>query len=339
METTNQKEFSVETADLNRNLQYFSGSILVYYQDVLKDIELSVCNLLIKGHTLLSVSKALGLTRERVRQIFHKSIKKIGDAHQQKLNELAALRDENAELNYHINILKKEYLSEQSLKNADHTMSQKRPLCDNAKRLLNTPVQFLQLPQRAKNVLSSARVSYFREIPLLSEEILINRKNCGMKTIYELKAYLHKYNLELGLSYDEIINRMAELNDEDISDDNLKYSTRVTMDEFAAFLSQGNKPTEDIVETKDLDTFQQSKKTKNLTLDDICGETGKTKKSKKKWSRVVKRILLKNKIDTLEKLLSLKPSEFMEFEGVGKTTLYYTRKAIESFGFVWSDVK
>ena len=44
-------------------------------------------------------------------------------------------------------------------------------------------------------------------------------------------------------------------------------------------------------------------------------------------------------INTLEELLKVSPSEFIEFKGIGPKTLYDVRVAIESLGIVWSDAK
>ena len=339
METNDQKDLNLDVADLNRNVLNFCGSVLVYYQDILNDSELVVCKLLIKGQSLQGVSNSLYISRERVRQIFNKAIKKIRDAHQDTLNEMAKLKDENEALKVRNHILEEKYLSEQSMEQIESVMSQEKKLCCNAKRLLNTPISNLPLSQRCKTVLDSAKVLKFSELPLLSETELLSAKRCGKKTIHDLQAYLHIFSLELNLTQEEVITRMAELNDEDISPDDFKDSTRITMEDFSSFSTKESESTDKgAAQIKDSHTAMQSENANALTLDDICAEIGTTKKNKKKWGRIVKRILLNNNIDTLEKLLSLKPSEFIDFEGVGKTTLYYTRKAIESFGFVWSDV-
>ena len=338
METNNQKNFDLDTADLNRNVLNFCGSVLVYYQDILNDSELIVCKLLINGQSLQGVSNSLYISRERVRQIFYKAIKKIRDAHQETLYKMAKLKDENEALKLRNHLLEEEYLSEQSLKNVESLLGQEKKLCSNAKRLLNTPISHLPLPQRCKTVLDSAKVIKFCDIPLLSEMDLLSTKRCGKKTIHDLQTYLQKFSLELNLTHEEVITRMADLRDENISPDNFKDRTKITMEEFASLSTQGCEPSdEETVQIKDNHSPMKSESTNALTLDDICAEIGTTKKSKKKWGRIVKQILLNNNIDTLEKLLSLKPREFMDFEGVGKMTLYYTRKAIESFGFVWSD--
>lgn len=340
METIDQKDLSLDTADLNRNVQYFCGSVLLYYQDILNDRELFVCKLLIKGHSLHGVSKTLGLPSERIRQIFHKAIRKVRDAFQETIKEVATLKDENEKLKHHNLILEKEILSAQSLENVKSIMGQECTLCKNAKQLLNTPVSKLPLPLRVKNVLESAKVSMFSEIPLLSKDVLLNIKKCGKKTINDLQVYLHRFSLEMDMAYEDIISRMAKLSDEDISSDNFKSYTRVYKEEdIDSFVDQESvATTEETVQAQNVEIPQKADNTNNITLDDICAEIGPSKKGKKKWGRKVKQILLNNNIDTLEKLLSLKPEEFMDFEGVGKTTLYYTRKAIESFGIIWSDV-
>ena len=337
METIDQNNLNLDTADLNRNVQYFCGSVLLYYKDILNDRELFVCKLLIKGQSLQGVAKTLDLPSERVRQIFHKAIRKVKDAFQKTVNEMAMLKDENEKMKHRILILEKEVLSGQGMENVKSVLSQEDTLCRNAKRLLKTPINHLQLPLRINNVLDSAKVSTFSEIPLLSEDMLLHMKKCGRKTIYDLQAYLHKFSLELGLKYEDVISRMAKLSDDDIALDNFKENRRVVKEtDLGSFMEMGS---EEAVQVQNVQTPELPGKINNLTLDDICAEIGPSKKGKKKWGRKVKRILLNNNIDTLEKLLALKPDEFMVFEGVGKTTLYYTRKALECFGFTWSNVK
>lgn len=334
-------ELNIDTAVLNRILQYFCGSIFLYYQDVLTDREIFVCKLLIKGHSLQGVSKLLGLSAELVRTIYFKAIKKVRKAFQNSIDEMAKFKDENIKLQHRNLILENELLSEQSLASVKSILNQEESLCRNAQLLLTTSLSELPLPPRVKNVLNTINVTTFSEIPQLSQDLLLLVRNCGKKTINDLQVYLRKYNLELGLKYDDVIKRIAKLNDEDITAESNKVITSVSIEkELNALIAQSSEPAKtEKVQAKIPQAPKLSETDKNLTIDDICAKIGSTKKSRKRYGNAVKQILRDNKIDSLEKLLSLRPSDFMAFEGVGKTTLYHTRKAIESFGFVWSDVK
>lgn len=110
------------TADLSRYVVYFCGTVLTHYQEVLSESELIVCQLLLKGQSIQSASKTLGLSGERVRQIFLKSIRKISRKYEEKVAEMEALREENTKLKHRNFFLENEALSEQSLKNVESQM-------------------------------------------------------------------------------------------------------------------------------------------------------------------------------------------------------------------------
>ena len=210
-------DLNLDAEGLNRNLQYFCGTVLVYYHDILTEREFSVCSPLIKGQSIQSVAKPLGLTRERVRQIFHKAIHKIREAHQETINKIESIKEENEKLKRRNLLLEEEYLSESGLKYVESVLTTEDKLCRNAKRLLNTPIAQLPLPPRVKNALNSAKVSRFSEIPMLSESKLLGIKNCGRKAINDLQTYLQNYSLHLNMTYEVLVERMAKLRDKDIS--------------------------------------------------------------------------------------------------------------------------
>lgn len=210
-------DLQLDAEGLNRNLQYFCGTVLLYYQYVLTERELSVCSFLIKGQSFQSVANPLGLTRERVRQIFQKAIFKIREAHQETINKIESLKEENETLRRRNLLLEEEYLSERGLENVESVLATEDKLCRGAKRLLNTPIDLLPLPSRVKNALNTAKVTRFSEIPLLSESKLLGIKKCGRKAINDLQTYLQKYSLHLNMTYEELVVRLAELRDNDIS--------------------------------------------------------------------------------------------------------------------------
>lgn len=73
----------------------------------------------------------------------------------------------------------------------------------------------------------------------------------------------------------------------------------------------------------------------NATLKDVYNNL-----KKHKASRSNLRMFCKAKgINTLEVFLKNTPKDFMSFKGIGPKTLYDVRKAIESLGIVWSDVR
>ena len=304
-----------------------------------------VYEMLINGQSIQRVAFNRGLSDEKVKQIFFRMTQRINRAFIADLDELVKLRIKNNELKATIEKLQKdndelrhrnylleiEYLSSQSVEVVDELLSKELSLCTNAKRLLKTPARFLPLSTRVINVLKEGNIVLFEEIPQLSTNELYMMKGCGKKTIYELEEYLSKFSLKLGMTYKELISQMADLTDENISPDNYEGVRSVrkkvpdsNIDQLLSIYGQS-----------DGNAIAQ---VEQITLDDVIEGIGTSKKMKKKWAVKVKRILKENDIDSLEKLLSLTPSGFLSLEGVGRTTLYYTRRAIESFGIIWSDV-
>lgn len=309
-----------DAAELNRNVVLFCATILSHFQDVLNEREKVICKLLVNGQSMLSVAKLLNISKERVRQIYWKSIRKIEAAYKEAAAEIEELREENESLKRRNYILENELLSAKSLENVDNLLAKEPTLCRNAGLLMNAPIHNLPLPARVINALSHAGVETFGDIPLFSTRDLETLRNCGRKAIVEIQNYLDKFSLRPGMTHKEIIAKLSTLSDEDIPTEDLQHGL--------SFMN-GN----------DISSFIMTEKIPvEITLDDICAEIGSTRKSKKKWSRLVKSVLDENNLDSLEKLLALTPSEFKRMRGVGPTTLQHLRKAMSKFGIVWSDV-
>ena len=308
------------STELNRNVVHFCATVFCFFQDVLNEREKVICRMLINGQTLLGVSRVMGISRELVRQIFWKSIRKINNAFKETVEEMEFHKKENETLKHRIYILENEMLSSKSLQKLENLVGKEQSLCRNALRLMNTPIPNLPLPVRVIHVLRNRNITTFGELPLLSINDIQGGRNSGKKTIFEIQRYLEKFSLRLGMSYDEVIKQLATLSDEDIPSEYLpSASSCISEDDISAFIMPDNSHVE-------------------ITLDDVYSEIGSTRKSRKKWSRIVKNILEENNIDTLEKLLALTPSGFKRLNGVGPTTLQHTRKALSKLGIAWSDV-
>lgn len=309
----------VDITEVNKHVLQFLGAILTQFQDVLDDRELDICELLVEGRSRAWVANYYSISEERVRQIFSKSIKTINTAYGKVLQKMEEVAQENIELNHKIYVLENETLSSEAKMKADGLFHQEQSLCARAKRLLNVPVRFLPLSGRVTNILEAANALTFKSIPLLTLHQLYRVKNCGEKTIYDIVNYLAKFKLELGMSYEDVVSRMATLSDEDI-----------TLDNFGGYMFR-KKPVEQVQE---IITAEQLKQ---LTLTEFCSEMGRGEKAKKVWGSKVKRLLLNNQIDTLEKFLAMTPSEFEALKGVGPSTIKHVRNAFAHFGLEWSD--
>ncbi|MBR1520636.1 MAG: hypothetical protein IJ635_05300 [Bacteroidaceae bacterium] len=320
MEKKQNDNTDVNITDLNSHILQFCSRILTQFQDVLDDREKDICKYLLEGRSRTWVCENYSISRERVRQIFYKSIKKISDAYEEVLQKIEEITKENEKLKHKNFVLENELISFQAKKSVDSLLGQEQSLCMNAVKLLNVPVRYLPMSARAINVLEAVNAQTFKEIPLLTPEQLYRINKCGNKTIYDIKNYLSKFDLELGMLYDDVVKKLAKLSNEDISSEN-----------FGAYRVKKS-PIEIIQEVHTMGQLEQ------MTLSQFCAEMGHGKKARKKWGGQVKRILLANQIDTLEKFLAMKPSEFEALKGVGPTTVKYARIAFDRFGLVWTDV-
>ena len=207
---------ATDVVTLNKTAVRFCDSILRHSYDILDSRERFICEQLAKGRTIKSVSGELGISNERVRQIFEKCIRKISLAFEEYMEKGEAIRDENEALKHRNQLLENELLSSTSLSKVDKMLNQEQVLSVKARRLLCSPLENLCIPARAINILHSMGITIFNEIPLLTVEELYRARNCGRKTVVDIQAYLSRYNLSLDLTYDEIISRLSMLSDDAI---------------------------------------------------------------------------------------------------------------------------
>lgn len=311
---------NVDTGELNRNVLRFCGSVLCYFQEVLDERERHICLNLIKGRTILSVADELYLTRERVRQIFVKSISKINDAYTEAIEEMETYKRKCEVLKHRNDILESELLSEEGRKHAQSVIAQEGSLCNKALNLLNAPVGQLPLNHRVKNALWNAGAMKFSEIPQLSNDRLMGLRQCGRKTVTDITKYLAKFSLRLGMTYEEIVKKLTTLSEEDIPIEDLQQGIPIMKeDEISSHLMSDNIPVD-------------------ITLEDFYEEVGYNKRSKKKWRTKIRHILERYNINTLEELLLFTPSEFKELNGVGPSTLQHIKRGLSKCGITWPDV-
>ena len=91
-----------------------------------------------------------------------------------------------------------------------------RNLTEKQKEILDCPTRFLPLSVRAKNVLEINGLKYFKDIPQIAEMEFYKFRHCGKKTLTEVTDLLHKYSLTFGMTYDEIILCISQIEDKDI---------------------------------------------------------------------------------------------------------------------------
>lgn len=206
---------NADTTTRNKYLLQFCYGILTEFKDALTDREKEICNLLLVENTRRRASEEYRITEERVRQIYVNSIKKISHAHKSAMQELDALRKENEELKSRNYFLEKEIRNSSNLNNVFSLQKQEDNLCYNAKCLLNFSSEQLPFSNRTINVLRAANVEYFKDIPQLALEQVQKLRNCGRKTITELREFMSKYSLDFGMTYKDIVAQLLKYVDDD----------------------------------------------------------------------------------------------------------------------------
>ena len=206
---------NADTTTRNKYLMQFCYGILSEFKDALTDREKGICNTLLVENRRRRASDEYHITDERVRQIFIKSIKKISEAHKSAMQELEALRQENEELKRRNYLLEREMKKASNLDNVLSLQELEDSLCYNAKRLLAHPNAELPFSNRTTNILRAAKVEYFKDIPQLTLEEVQKFRNCGRKTITELREFMSRYSLDFGMTYEDIVSCMSKFVDSD----------------------------------------------------------------------------------------------------------------------------
>lgn len=235
---------NADTTTRNKYLMQFCYGILSEFKDALDDREKGICNMLLVENRKRRASEEYQITEERVRQIYVKSIKKISQAHNSAMQELEALRLENEELKRRNYLLEKEMKNASNLDNVLSLQELEDSLCYNAKRLLVLPITELPFSNRTANILRIAKVEYFKDIPQLILEEVQKFRNCGRKTITELREFMAKYSLDFGMSYEGIVSCMSKFVDGDFEPSLFAYHN------MRNWVEKGTTPKENIREGK-----------------------------------------------------------------------------------------
>lgn len=206
---------NADTTTRNKYLMQFCYGILSEFKGALDDRERTICNTLLVENRRRKASEEYQITEERVRQIFVKSIKKISQAHNAAMQELEVLRKGNEELKRRNYLLEKELKNKSNLDKVLSLQELEDSLCYNAKRLLAQPNAELPFSNRTTNILRTAKIEYFKDIPQLTLEEVQKLRNCGRKTITELREFMSKYSLDFGMTYEGIVSCMSKFVDGD----------------------------------------------------------------------------------------------------------------------------
>lgn len=169
--------------------------------DVLSDREKMVLCDIINGYTLEDVGEELGLTRERIRQIFNKALRRFSTAlrsYKKLLNEHIELRGEVLRLKAEANAKDREiYLLRKKLNIEEQTPEEAK------KKVLFTKITELGLSVRAMNCLKAADIMTLNELIKTKKTTLLKFRNFGKKTMQEIDKLVKSYGLEWSTEYGE----------------------------------------------------------------------------------------------------------------------------------------
>lgn len=180
----------------------FCTEALLAHDEKIPERGIRITRQLIAGYPIEIVAEWHSLSKERVRQLFEKTIKQVRRDHVVMRKKLDEIQNENAQLKAE-NLLLREKLVHQSIPETSEEIL----------ALLQIETSKLALSKRTLNIFEKLNVENFGQIPKLDVHDLLATPNCGKKTITEIKQFLRNINLSLGMSFSQIVK---ELNKQDI---------------------------------------------------------------------------------------------------------------------------
>lgn len=167
------------------------------FNEILNDREIEIKDHIISGKSISEIAEIYFLSKERVRQIFEKSLRRI--AFRKKTTEFKS----NLELKREIDYLKstKNYTSY----NRQNIISDFNEEEMKMRNLLLTKIDDLSLSTRAKNVinLDFRNIKTLGQLCELTESDIIKNRCCGKKTLNEIKEHVKALGLSLGMNLEK----------------------------------------------------------------------------------------------------------------------------------------
>lgn len=146
---------------------------------------------LLRGKSLDEMAEEVALTKERVRQIWVKALRRI--AHYSKLPEIKAenkaLKDEIASLKNDVVILKGMIADDTKLRKLDSVAVLPKSLVNFSDSRLSV---------RSTNCLQALGLSYVYQLAFLKRSTLMRVRNFGRKSLQEIETMMEDYNFEYG---------------------------------------------------------------------------------------------------------------------------------------------
>lgn len=149
--------------------------------------ESKIYEMIINGATLNEVGKHFNLTKERIRQIYNRSLRK---AHAM----LYRLNKEREELTEYRNQIAKLTAENKVLKDINQKLAEENGKKDDVVVEFDaTPLTDFDFTTRALNCFNAADIKTVGELRMFSPSDLLKFRNFGRKSIEEVRSFFEKY--------------------------------------------------------------------------------------------------------------------------------------------------
>lgn len=186
---------------------------MLYEVGDLKEAEANVLLQVLNNRSYKEIAEECGVTRERVRQIAGKAVRKSQEIKNlaEKIEHIKQLETDNTSLRIANKALMEEVETLRGLK--DVKVEEKPTITlppDPFLDFLSTKVVDIQgLSVRAKNIMFAAcdrnDDATIADVCRFSKTDILKVRNCGKKSLQEIVDYLEKHNASLGMDVDEIM--------------------------------------------------------------------------------------------------------------------------------------
>jgi DNA-directed RNA polymerase alpha subunit len=156
--------------------------------------ERKVLSDILMGWSVESIANEYGLTRERIRQIAYKAVRKA--AHLINYNDVV---QENDRLKNELSVAKIELTSLRSKLSLYEMKDAKKTVDNKLKKLLATNVRELNVSVRLLNCFTVNNVYTLADAVRLRKSDYLSMRNFGKKSLIELEKLLESNGLSLGM--------------------------------------------------------------------------------------------------------------------------------------------
>lgn len=203
---------------------FFKAIINMLYEvGDLKEAEANVLLQVLSNRSYKEIAEECGVTRERVRQIAGKAVRKSREIKNlaEKIEHIKELEIDNTSLKIANTALMHEV---QALRELKGVKTKEKPTTlptDELLAFLSTKVVDIhELSVRAKNIMICACDRNYNatiaDVCRFSKTDILKERNCGRKSLQEIVDYLDKHHASLGMDVEEIMKKRQEymLNEE-----------------------------------------------------------------------------------------------------------------------------